>query len=174
MISIVFRPLSCFLFVISSAYSQSDCVYNNDYKTQSLRALKGKEELTNRHWDKKKKTAVVLLESGDTLLVSLGGCQHYYTNVSYITHRDIPVDSLDFWYSKTKWIMQTVFDTAYQTKFSTAIDQNKFVRNKEVSKSDHIHVDFPEDNRLTNEYFDGIDIEKRGSRRVLKIEWYMY
>lgn len=135
-------------------------------------AIKGNKELANHYWERKSKSAVVVLENKDTLKVSIGGCAHHYTKIAYISRQPIPADSIDYWLYKTNWIMQTIFDKAYQQKFLSSTLNDDFVTLKGSNKN-HFHLDFPESKEITNEYFYGIDIEMFQNYSKMKIEWYM-
>ncbi|MBI9060032.1 MAG: hypothetical protein JEZ01_19860 [Labilibaculum sp.] len=64
----------------------SECIF--DQTTQTDDFLKGKMELDNYIWDSISKTATIILENKDTLLITRGGCDHFEVSAEFRLRND--------------------------------------------------------------------------------------
>ncbi len=64
----------------------SDCIF--DQTTQTDDFLKGIIELDNYIWDSISKTATIILENKDTLLITRGGCDHFGVSAEFRLRND--------------------------------------------------------------------------------------
>jgi hypothetical protein len=93
---------------------ESDCIF--DQSTQTDKFLKGIEELKDYKWDAEEKIATIALGSGDTLLISRGGCYQFGVSAEFRLRKD--TTDYSNWknvYEKVLWISKLLStDFAYE------------------------------------------------------------
>lgn len=101
-----------------------DCIF--DQATQTDEFLKNVQELKGYNWDYASRTATYILETGDTLLVTRGGCNHFTVSAEFRLRND----KADYskWsnvYQKALWIAKALDTEFYYEELKKDIDLNK-------------------------------------------------
>ena len=103
---------------------EDDCIF--DQKTQTDAFLKGIDDLKGYSWNQQNKTAMLILQPGDTLRILRGGCDHFEVSANFILTRD--VETYTNWkpvYEKVLWIAQLLkSEFNYEAIQQTIADEN--------------------------------------------------
>jgi hypothetical protein len=86
-----------------------DCVF--DLTTQTAEFIQEIPDYSNYIWDDQTKTATVLLDNGDTIKLTRGGCVHfnYYIQLITKTTDSLTINNPDFGLDLAKELAQKVF-----------------------------------------------------------------
>lgn len=84
-----------------------ECTF--DVKTQTSEFLQGIEEFENHVWVDSIKTAIILLENGDSLHIKRGGCSHFEVSVTLLTNEQVNVNDTIYWLDKAIWFADRVY-----------------------------------------------------------------
>ncbi len=106
-----------------------DCTY--DQLSQTDEFLKNIDELKNYKWDYDKRTATIVLNNGDTLLITRGGCYHFGVSAEFrLTHDKIDYNNWKNVYAKVLWIAK-ILDREFDYKdIKNELDSNKVIFKK--------------------------------------------
>lgn len=89
-----------------------DCIFDQTTQTDSF--LEDIPELEDYVWIDSLKQAVILLENGETLKVTKGGCIHFNTYIELVTDLDkTPITDTEYWIDrvhKYTVLLDNVFD----------------------------------------------------------------
>ncbi len=129
--------------------SEDDCIF--DQSTQTDEFLKGIKELQNYNWDSISKTATIILDNGDTLLIERGGCYSFGVSVKF----KIQKDTTDYskWnnvFNKVLWISKILKTEFEYEDIKNELDSNKITIEK-YDKSDVVN--------FSNEYLQNLHYE---------------
>ncbi|RIJ42554.1 hypothetical protein [Pontibacter oryzae] len=128
-----------------SSYEESmdDCIF--DQETQTDEFLKNVSELNNYSWDNDKRTATVILETGDTLLIYRGGCNHFSVAAEFRFRKD----KTDYsrWsnvYEKVLWIANLLDKEFDYNELKQAINsKNLTYKRLEETETDEVLFNDP-------------------------------
>ncbi|MBA9077933.1 hypothetical protein [Rufibacter quisquiliarum] len=112
-----------------------ECVF--DQTTQTDEFLQNIKELNGYKWDYEKRTATFVLETGDTLLISRGGCNHFAVSAEFRLRND----KTDYtkWsnvYKKVLWIAKALDKEFDFQELKNDIEANKVT----IEKYDHADI----------------------------------
>ena len=114
-----------------------DCTY--DLSTQNTEFIDTVDDFSNYTWDNEKKTATIILENGDTLLASRGGCYHFAISGKWLLNKTIDLDSVNFILEKGKWIGKRLFDAKDYQELDILIEHGQY----EINRSHNaVRLDF--------------------------------
>lgn len=93
--------------VEQESLESDDCIF--DQQTQTDEFLRNIIELSGYYWDKESKTASIILENGDSLLITRGGCYHFGVTAEFRLRNDT-TDYSDWTkvYDKVLWIAKVL------------------------------------------------------------------
>ncbi len=140
-----------------------DCIF--DQATQTDEFLKGIQELKGYKWDFASRTATYILETGDSLLVTRGGCNHFIISGEFRLRND----KTDYsqWvnvYQKVLWIAKALDKEFYYEELKRDIDSGK------VTLADHGDIDlasFENELLVDNAYV--IERNLQPSKTIIKL-----
>ncbi len=112
-----------------------ECVF--DQTTQTDKFLRNIKELNGYKWDHEKRTATFVLETGDTLLIYRGGCNHFTVSAEFRLRND----KTDYtqWrnvYKKVLWVAKILDKEFDYQELKQDIELNKV----KVEKYDHADI----------------------------------
>ena len=97
------------LLVSFKVCGQEDCVF--DQASQTDEFIKDIKEFSNYTWNDSTKTATILLNSGDTLFASRGGCNHFALSGTLIQQNQSQFEfNQKRVFEKALWIAERLFD----------------------------------------------------------------
>lgn len=121
--------------------ADNDCVF--DQSTQTDEFLKDIPEFSNYKWNDKLKTATIELESGDTLIVKKGGCDHYgfYGNL-ILENSNLDINQNEIINRKALWIAKKLFEKSDFDFFKKSIDEKKY---EIIKENKQIYITFEQE-----------------------------
>ena len=134
-------------YLIGFGQSDEDCIF--DRSTQTDEFVKNIPEFENYTWNNKTKTATIILDDGDSLMASRGGCVHFGISGKLITSdKSKDLNNLDYWLNKSKWIGERLFDQTTMKELTTALEKGDYIIQKE---SDRVYLNINHDSY--NEFY---------------------
>lgn len=148
------------------------CVFDTTTFKMTAAALKRFDPNLAYTWKKKDGTAVVPMKNKDTLLLRIGGCNHYVFLAEYRT--DASRFNDETWYiDKVKWMAKNFFSDGFDTKYVDCITRRLYQRDT-IPRPDTkwYYVQDP-DTTVTDHVYDGFGIWKIGSRAEIAVSGYI-
>ncbi|MDB5257058.1 MAG: hypothetical protein JWM14_1753, partial [Chitinophagaceae bacterium] len=148
-----------------------DCVFDTSTFKFTTEALLEYDRNLDYTWDDKEKQAIVPFTDGDTLILHIGGCNHFSywaelkTEASFFSNEKYLMD-------KAVWMAKNFFSNGFDDGFVKFIRTKQYTldRNDETMKAYSITTD---STIQENEIYDGISVEKMGDRLKLGIHGYV-
>lgn len=103
----------------------SDCVFDTSTYKFTTEAIKNYNSSLKYVWNDETKAATVWMDQSDTLILHIGGCDHFTYSAIYTTDQTL-FDTDSVMLSKAKWIAKSFFSNGYNKGFMNAIDKNLF------------------------------------------------
>ena len=101
-----------------------DCVF--DQATQTDEFLKDVKELKGYRWNNASRSATYVLESGDTLLITRGGCHHFTVSAEFRLKKDrTDYSKWNNVYQKVLWIAKALDNEFDYEELKKDIDLEK-------------------------------------------------
>ncbi len=148
----------------------SDCVFDtNTYKFTTEPIRKYNSQLKFQ-WDGH--NAIVPLEAGDTLILSIGGCNHFGYSAIYKTDGEKFKDST-FLVEKAKWLAQTFFNNGFDKNYVKYISDGKFQLDSDNSSKIQKNYFITDTTMQENEIYEGFRFIKEGNRTEIGIYGYI-
>ena len=150
---------------------ESDCVFDTStykFTTEILLKFDRKIHFT---WDKNNQQAIVKFPKGDSLLVHVGGCDHFGYSAEYRTNAEA-FSNQDYLMAKTKWLAKNFLDNGFGTNYLRFISNKQYVLEKD--ESDWKFYSVETDSLIAeNEIYDGFDFKRIGKRTRISISGYI-
>lgn len=168
------KPLSkqAEIETLDSSSNQDECVFDTSYFKFTSEALAEYDKTLNFSWSDTNKQATAILENGDTLYLTIGGCVHF--NYSATLHSSIPFDQNRELTDRAKWLAKTFFTNGFGTDYEiminkgyyqpTILDDSLNIRSFEMILPDTIE---------TNNFYDGFNFTRNGDRTIIYIGAYV-
>jgi hypothetical protein len=157
---------------LTSYEEDIECVFDTNRFELTVQAIRKYDEKVNVKWNKEKKEALAVLENGDSLILSIGGCMHYGYEASL--HTSIKYEDTAALTEKARWLAKTFFGNGIDRKYDAFISKGLFVgtptNNAGIQKYLLIEDDNDEDSDL---FFDGFSFYKQGERTKIMISGYI-
>ena len=152
------------------ALDDSDCIFDtSSYKFTTTALLKFDKAIQYK-WDKDTKQAKTVLNNGDTLYLSIGGCDHFGYAATLITKT--PFNITDSLLNKTRWLAKTFFDNGFES-YDQLIANNKFNKSEDSTPEYSAYDVTLSDSVAENCIFEGFSFEKRGNNTIIAIGGYI-
>jgi hypothetical protein len=104
--------------------NSDDCIF--DQLTQTDEFLSNIKELQNYKWDYNTRTATIILDNRDTLLISRGGCYHFTVSAEFrIINEEIDYSVWNNVFNKVLWIAKLLDEEFAYKEIKNEIDSNK-------------------------------------------------
>ncbi|MEJ8802713.1 hypothetical protein [Pontibacter sp. H249] len=108
----------------SESPESEECIF--DQATQTDEFLKEIKELRGYKWDYSSRTATYILETGDTLLLTRGGCYHFTVSAEFRLRNDkTDYSNWSNVYQKSLWIAKALSKEFHYEELKRDIDLNK-------------------------------------------------
>lgn len=156
----------------TAGYEEDDCVFDTSAYRFTTAALKKYKADIRFQWNKDDGEAQAVVDHGDTLWLSIGGCYHF--GYSAILSTGIPFPDSAALTGKSMWLARTFFDGGFDDKYVECISKGMF-RRTETHDPQHLHhfeiID--PDTSITNSIYEGFSFESQGTRTRIVISGYM-
>ncbi len=150
----------------------NDCVFDTStykFTTQALKKYKPNVKFT---WDDIEKEAKATLAGGDTLILHIGGCNHFSYSATLLT--EIPFSETKMLIEKSRWLAKTFFDGGFDTKYDSAISKGLFKQTEGLEKEDLKSFEIIDlDTTATNMIYEGFQFQKLDKRTKIVISGYI-
>jgi hypothetical protein len=150
----------------------SDCVFDTStykFTTEALNKHYGKAKFI---WDTSTSNALVPLENYDTLVLHIGGCNHFSFSAEFRTASSKFNDSA-YVVQKCLWLAETFFYNGFDQQFSEAIRNNNFYSDDTNNKTWLTYSLTNTDSDETNNVYDGFGVKLENGRAIIFILGYI-
>ena len=149
-----------------------DCVFDTSTFKFTSQAIHKFNPKIKFHWNDNEKHAFLPLEEGDTLILHIGGCNHFSYWAKYRTDYSRFNDSI-YLLNKVKWIAENFFDNGFDKNYVRFISDRKYYledNGKPLMKSYSILTDkYVQE----NEIYEGFYFMRDGERTEIWIHGYV-
>lgn len=147
-----------------------DCIFDTAIYKFTTDILLRYDKNIKFSWDNETKRAKTLLSDGDTLYLSIGGCNYFGYSAELFT--SIPFHLKDSLYKKAAWIAKTFFDNGFEN-YSEYITNGNYMFNKELSNEQYLYYDMTlSDTIPVNMIFTGFQFQQYYSKTIITINGY--
>jgi uncharacterized protein YceK len=101
-----------------------DCVFDTGFYRFTSEALQKFDTNIRFSWNDKEKQAAALLSNGDSLILSIGGCNHfgYYATL----YTDVAFNDTKQLIEKTRWIARNFFTNGFDEVYDQWIGEGRY------------------------------------------------
>ena len=121
-------------------------------------------------WDNTEKEASVKFPDGDTLKLSIGGCDHFAYSATYLTN-SLKFYDQPFLIDKAKWLAKNFLGGGFDKKFVYCITNNLYDIDSSKDERKSLTI-VDKDTSMTNKIFEPILFELQGSRTKISVACY--
>ncbi len=148
------------------------CVFDTaSYKFTTDALLKYRDDIKYT-WNSKKGEAMTVLENGDTLLLQIGGCNHFSYSATLLS--SIAFEDTKSLTDKSKWLAKTFFSAGFDKNYDALITEGKYEINEHYyPKSVKAYEMTPTDTTVTDMVYEGFTFESLGKRTKIHISGYV-
>ncbi len=151
--------------------TENDCVFDTSIFKFTTEALLNYDAELLYQWDATEKQAIVPFKNGDTLILSIGGCDHFSYWAEYKT-KAIFFNNEKYVMDKSLWIAKNFFSNGFDSGFVKFINTNHYTLERTDANLKVYSIQT--DSTVTEmEVYDAISVEKRGDRITLSINGYV-
>jgi hypothetical protein len=156
----------------TAEYEEDNCVFDTSAYKFTTAALKKYKADIRFQWNKDEAKAQAIVDHGDTLWLSIGGCYHFGYSATLSTA--IPFTDSAALAGKSLWLAQTFFDGGFDDKYVACISRGMFRRSEthDPQRLHHFEIIDP-DTSITNYIYEGFSFENQGARTRIVISGYM-
>ncbi len=155
-----------------SHFEENDCVFDTSTYKFTTEALKKYRDNIKFAWDNKDNSATTILDNGDTLNISIGGCNHF--GYSATLYSSIHFDNTKELIKKAHWLAKTFFDNGFDTKYDECIRKGQY---EPSYNHDTINIKsfdiIDRDTSETNLIYEGFTFFRTGDRTKIVISGYI-
>jgi hypothetical protein len=151
---------------------QIDCVFDTSTYKFTTEALKAFDKKLKFHWDKQSSEALVKLSNSDSLVLRIGGCNHFGYSATYVTDAS-KFNDREFMVQKAKWMAKNFFSNGFDEKYVYCIDNNLYQLAESERKDFLNYTIIDRDTTVTNQIYEGWTVEKMGNKARLNISGYI-
>jgi len=150
---------------------ESDCVFDtSSYKFTSEILLKFDRKI-RFSWNKNNRQAIVKFPKGDSLLLSIGGCNHFGYSAEYRTDASA-FSNPDYLMEKTTWLARNFLDNGFDTNYLRFISNKQYILERDENDWKYYSVEI--DSLVAeNEIYDGFGFKRVGKRTHISIGGYI-
>jgi hypothetical protein len=152
------------------ASETDDCVFDTStFKFTTEVLHKFNPELKYR-WIEKEAQAIVPFEQGDTLLLHIGGCNHFSYHAIYITSDSI-FNNESYLFEKVEWIAKNFFANGFDDGFVHYIRNKKYKLEKDTDKIRSYSI-LTDSTTSEIDIYDGFSIRRKGNQAIIELIGY--
>jgi len=148
------------------------CVFDTTTFRITAAALKKFDPALRYSWRKKDGAAVVPMKNNDTLLLRIGGCNHYVVLAEYLTDSS-KFDDESYCIEKVIWMARNFFSEGFDTKYVECISKKLYQRDTLPHPDAKWYYIQDPDTTVTDHVYDGFGISKTGSRAEIAVSGYI-
>jgi len=152
------------------AAEEAECIFDTSAYQFTTQALLKHNPTQNYIWNKERQEAVAPLANGDTLILHIGGCNHFSYLASYRTD-SAKFTQEEYLFDKVKWLAETYFDNGLDKEYPRFI-ANKQYRLEESEPDVKLYSITNPDTTITNQVFEGFYFKKAAKRTEIWIHGY--
>ncbi|GAL85802.1 hypothetical protein Fluta_0656 [Sporocytophaga myxococcoides] len=150
----------------------NDCIFDTSTFKFTSEAIHKFNPKIKFHWNENEKHAILPLEDGDSLILHIGGCNHFSYWAKYRTDYSKFNDSI-YLLNKAKWIAENFFDNGFDKNYVRFITDKKYYQEdngRPLMKSYSIQTD---KSIQENEIYEGFYFMRDGERTEIWIHGYV-
>jgi len=117
------------------------------------------------------KEAAVALADNDTLVLHIGGCDHFSFEARYFTDQS-KFDDEAYLLDKAKWLATTFFSQGYNTKYNDVITNKQYRISPSKSDNERFYEITDKDTRMTDHIYQGFTFSRARGRTEIWIGGY--
>jgi hypothetical protein len=151
--------------------AETECVFDTStyrFTTQALRKPNPQQPFT---WDQAQQWAVAPLPDGDTLILRIGGCNHFSFLAVYRTD-SARFNQEAYLFGKAQWLAETYFDDGFDKDYARFIANRQYQLEESGPDLKWYTIAAP-DTTVTNRIFEGFYFKKAGARTEIWIHGYL-
>lgn len=148
----------------------SDCIFDTSSYKFTTEALLKFDKTVEYKWDNEIKQAKAVLSNGDTLCLSIGGCDHFGYAATLVTKT--PFNETDSLLNKTRWLARTFFDNGFDS-YDHLIGNNKLKKSEDSTPLYSRYDVILSDSVAENCIFEGFSFEKQENNTIIEISGYI-
>ncbi len=153
-------------------FEENDCVFDTSTYKFTTTALKKYRNNIKFVWDSEENSATTQFDNGDTLTLSIGGCNHF--GYSATLYSSIYFDNTKALIKKAHWLAKTFFNNGFDTKYDECIKKGQY---KPSYYQDTINIKsfdiIDHDTSETNMVYEGFTFFRAGNRTKIVISGYI-
>ncbi len=150
---------------------ETGCVFDtasHSFTTEKIIAYNSSLAFT---WNDSTKEATVPLPGGDTLVLHIGGCEHFSFEGTYSTGPEKFTDK-DYLLGKAKWIAANFFGQGYDTKYVEVIEKKQYHISRQTDEEKNFYEVVTTDSTITDHVYEGFSFARTHGRTVIWIGGY--
>lgn len=151
-------------------FDDSDCIFDTSSYKFTTEALLKFDKTLQYKWDNEIKQAKAVLSNGDTLCLSIGGCNHFGYAATLVTKT--PFNLTDSLLNKTRWLARTFFDNGFDS-YDRLIANNKFKKSEDSTPLYSRYDVILSDSIAENCIFDGFSFERQVNNTIIEVSGYI-
>lgn len=149
---------------------EPDCVFDTNSYAFSTAPIKKYDPALPIVW--KEGEAIAALGNGDTLILRIGGCNHFGFSATLRTEGEKIADSV-FLMEKSIWLAKTFFTNGFDTQYEQYIRARHFALDTIHSDAEHQFYNITDTTMAENEVFDGMRFFKDKNRTEISLSGYV-
>jgi len=154
----------------NSNNSSDDCVFDTSTFKFTIEALQKFNKNISYIWDDKEKQAIVPLENGDTLILHIGGCNHFSYCATFKTDSSVFHDKT-FLFNKAEWLAKNFFTNGFDEGFVYYIRNKKYQLERDDNEM-RVYSIVTDSITTEIDVYDGFSIEMDANRAKIEIIGY--
>lgn len=155
-----------------SAAGDDACVFDTSTYRFTTTALSKLDPAMAYSWRTEDATAVVPMKNNDTLLLHIGGCDHFTFQAEYRTDSS-KFDDEEYFIDKAKWMAKSFFSQGFDTKYVECISGKRYRRDgAEPAGIKWYNIQDP-DTAVTDHVYEGFGVRKIEGRASISISGYV-
>jgi hypothetical protein len=151
---------------------QIDCVFDTSTYKFTTEALRDYDKNLKFYWNKESSEALVKLPNSDSLILSIGGCNHFGYSATYVMDA-AKFNDREFMAQKAKWLAKNFFSNGFDEKYVFCIENNLYQLEGAENKDFLLFTIIDRDTAITNKTYAGWTVEKVGNKARLNLSGYV-
>lgn len=151
-------------------FEENDCVFDTSTYKFTTAVLKKYRNNIKFVWDSKENSATTQFDNGDTLTLSIGGCNHF--GYSATLYSSIHFDSTKALIKKAHWLAKTFFNNGFDTKYDECIKKEQYEPSYHTINIKSFNI-IDQDTSETNMVYEGFTFFRAGNRTKIVISGYI-
>lgn len=151
---------------------EAECVFDTSTYQFTTKALLNYNPKQRYIWNKTQQEAVVPFENGDTLILHIGGCNHFSYLAIYRTD-SAKFNQDAYLFEKATWLVETYFDNGFDKKYAHFIANKQYQLEESEQPGLKLYSIINPDTTVSNQVYEGFYFKKEGERTEIWIHGYL-